>query len=84
MMQSMRYKIKYIISRRYLLFFTFVRNITKMLNKLVTSISGVFNKWRNSDADDKLFYFVMAVGAVYLAFTAALLIQCVLWEYNYG
>ena len=53
-----------------------------MINKLVKSISGVYNKWGSLDTDDKLFYFVIGVGAVYTAIVLVAFIQCLWWLYN--
>ena len=53
-----------------------------MINKLVKSISGVFNKWRSLDADDKYFYFLGGIWTVYAAINLVLFIQCIWFMYK--
>lgn len=53
-----------------------------MINKLVTSISGVFKKWGSSDTEDRLFYFVSGCSLAYAAINLILLIQFLWVELN--
>ena len=52
-----------------------------MLNKLVKSISGVFNKWVSLDTEDKLYFFILAACGLYAALNLILLIQYLWWMY---
>lgn len=46
-----------------------------MINKLVTSISGVLNKWGKSDTEERFFYLVVGSWSVYAAINLILLVQ---------
>jgi len=54
-----------------------------MINKLVNSISGVFNKWSSSDTDDKLFYFVVGLSVAWGTTCLVLLVQQLWWIYKH-
>jgi len=55
-----------------------------MTNKLITSISGVFNKWRSLDTDDKFFYFLTGLWTVYAVANLILFVQCIWWMYHHA
>lgn len=48
-----------------------------MINKLVASISGVFNKWGNLNTLDKFFYFLIGMWSIYGAVNLILLAQAI-------
>jgi len=48
-----------------------------MLNKLVKSISGVYNKYATASKGDKLYYLVVGSWSAFAAINLVLLIQLI-------
>jgi hypothetical protein len=48
-----------------------------MLNKLIKSISGVYNKYATASKDNKLYYLVVGSALAYAAINLVLLIQLI-------